>query len=289
MYITYLLTRKMTPYEVRADCVSRGLMPPNDEAVSDILEDIGVFPGYWRSRMAKTNVPFRRWLRNLGVLSLWAKDTHAMGALKFLGRTAVRKDFEAILLVHGDVEQAHTELHLKYPKALVPPKASLQQFYNYFWDVGSMTPEGIFEHVEASQGKEDYLPALQGDVAQAYGILGLQQQVSYEHLLQSMVDLSHQATSAMRKDLVAMGGAKIAALVTVALAGAKAGQELRDIRGGDTNHSSTRREAAEFMSRRIPQVRTIPSIDEITRDVIDAEYTDAEGEDNVHRLSANRD
>jgi len=287
-YITYLLTRRMSPYEVRADCVSRGLMPPTDEAVESILEEIGPYPRYWKSRMTKANVPFRRWLRDLGVLSMWAKDVHAVGALKFLGKAAVRKDFEAILLVHGDVGQARTELLIKYPKALVPAQATLQQFYSYFWDVGAMSPEGIFEHVEASQEKEDYLPALRGDVAKAYGILGLQQQVSYEHLLQSMVDLAHQATATMRKDLDVLGGAKLTALVAVGLSGAKAGRELMDIRG-DGSESTVRQDAAEFMSRRIPRGRAIPSIDEITRDVIDADYTDTEGADNVHRLTVNRD
>jgi hypothetical protein len=287
-YIVFLLTKKMTGFEIRADCLSKGLTPPNDESLAEISAELGPLPSFWRMRVQKTNIPFRRWLRDKGVLPLWVRDASTEIAFKFLARAAVRKDFEAVILVHGSVEQAHRELLVKYPEALVPPATALKRYYQFFWDVGSMSPEGIFEHIEASQEKEDYLPALRGDLVRAYGKLGLQQQITYERLLQETVEAGFAMAQRIRREADSLGGQTAAGLSTAVALGIKAGQELQDLHLGDSGDSSLRQDAADFVFRRIPNVRGIPSIDDVDGNVIDADYAEA-GADNVHRLPVRRD
>lgn len=287
-YLIFLLSRKMTSFEIRADCLSKGLMPPNDEALAGLSSEIGPLPKYWRARVEKTNVPFRRWLRDLGVLPLWVRDASTDMAVKFLSCAAARKDFEAILLAHGNIEQARTELLIKYPESLIPPLTALRRYYEFFWNVGAMSADAIYEHIEASQEKEDYLPALRGDLVRAYSVLGLQQQITYERLLQEVMEAGFAVAQRIRREADTLSGQAAAGLAATAALSMKAGQELRDLHVGDDGDNSLRKDAADFVFRRIPNARGIPSIDEADGHIIDADYAEA-GAPNVHRLPLHRD
>jgi hypothetical protein len=282
-YITFLLSKRLAPFEIRADCLARGLMPPSDEALEQFSKVLEPWPKYWRITATRGNTAFRRWLRDKGLSSLWNRDEAAEQAFRFLRFQAARKDFEAIILVHGNVEQAREELLIKYPKAVVPSLKALNYYYDFFWDVGSLSSEGLMEHLEASVGKEDYLPAARGDVVSAYATLGLQQRVGYEQLLQEMVDGGFAMMRRIRKDSANISGQNAAGLMTVVMGGVKAAEELRQIHAADHGETGIRQEAAEFMHRRLVQTHDIPSIDELDGEYIDAEYVEA-GADNVFTL-----
>jgi len=288
LYITYLISKRLTSYEIRAECMSKGLMPPTDEAVQELSQRVEPLPRYWRMKVEKSNVPFRRWLRDRGVLAMWQRDEATEMAIKLLARGSVRKDFEAIMLLHGSEEQAHKELTLKYPEALVPPVRALKRYREFFWDVGSMSSEGIYEYIEASQDMEDYLPAVKGDIVQAYATLGLQQQMTYERLLNKVMNGGFAVMDRITREHRTIGGQNAAGLMTVVAGAMKAGQELEQLHTADNGDDSIKRDAAEFMHRRITQVKDIPSIDEVGRDYIDAEFVEA-GADNVHRLPVRND
>lgn len=282
-YLTYLASKRMTAFEMRAECVMRGLLAPSDEAVQEVVRELGAMPSFWRAVVARQNVAFRRWLRNKGIDKLWTPDEATDEALTLVSRQAVRKDFEAIILAHGDIQQAHKELLLKYTAGIVPSIEGLKRFYQFFWNVGDMSPEGVYEYIEASQDKEDYLPAIQGDLVKTYATLGLNQRISQEALLQQIMQAGMVSARRVAREGDTIGGQTAAGLSAVMTLAMKAGQLLEDQHGQVEGDDSMRRDAADFMVRVVQRV-AIPSIDSLDHGgVIDAEFAEA-GADNVHRL-----
>ena len=285
LYLLYLASKRMNGYEMRADCVMRNLLPPNDEDIQEIVKDLGPVPGCWRATVQRKNVAFRRWLRNRGIQSLWVHDDATIEALALVTRRAVRKDFEAIVLAHGDIARAHKELLLKYTEGIVPSMEGLKRFYEIFWNVGAMSPDGIYEYIQASQDKEDYLPAVQGDLVQTYATLGLNQRISQEALLSTIVAAGMVTARRVAREGDTMGGQTAAGLSAVMTLAMKAGQLLEDQHVDVEGDNVIRRDAADFMVRVVQRV-AIPSIDELDHGgVIDAEFAEV-GADNVHRLPA---
>jgi hypothetical protein len=279
LYLKFLVSRKMTPYEVRAECVARGLMPPQDDDLHGILNELGPFPKSWKPRIDQSNVPFRRWLRDVGVGMLWNQDDDTKAAMDLVHRGALRRDFEQIILAHGDVKKARRELAVKYPESMVPTATALQRYYDIFWDIGSMSSEGLFNYLEADLDREGYKEHLRGDLLHTYAQLGLQQQIANEVLLQQMVMMGYAAAVRATREMNTLGGPALAALAATAVAGANAGDLLRQVHVTTDGDTSLRKEAADFMTR-VVQAPRIPSIDEL--DVIDAE--EVENGSNVRRL-----
>lgn len=281
-YLLYLLSRQMEPADVRADCITKGLIPPGDLELSRMYHhDLGgSIPKFWRAKVTRENTKFRRWLRDLGVLHLWKRDLPTEQAFDFVYRKAPRKDFEAIVLAHGDVEQARRELLVKYPERLIPSEAALMRFYDIFWNVGAMSSEGLLEYLTAEDAREDYLPALEGDLVSIYGRLGLQQKVKGETFLQNVLEAANQQALRLRSD-PNISGALLAGIATVMKVGIEANKLLEEQNILDASEASMRDEAADFLAS-VVQATRIPSVDEINRgDVIDADYAEA---GNVHRL-----
>lgn len=284
-YILYLLSRQMNGMEISAECLSKDLLPPEPRDLSNLKVELGGIPLFWKAQVTRENLRFRRWLRDTSLLVLWVQDATTERAFSFLHKKAVRHDFEAVLLAHGNVEQARGELIVKYPESLVPSVKVLERFQELFWNTGEMTPQGIFDYIEECQGREAYLPALQGDLVRAYGELGLQQRVRGEVFLQTVVDAAYQQALRLRKNPNA-SGALLAGMSSMIKTGIEAQNHLEDkhlVAEGDTG---MRKDAADFVARVI-QGDAVPSIDEVTQDVIDAEYVEA-GEENVHRLTVRR-
>lgn len=286
-YLVYLLSRQMEPMDIRADCVVKGLIPPTDIDLTRIYHhDLGgELPKFWRAKVTRENVKFRRWLRDLGVLHLWVRDVSVERAFDFLHKRAVRKDFEAIVLAHGDIELARSELTAKYLESLVPEETTLMRFYDIFWNVGAMSSESIMEYLEAEESREDYIPALQGDLVTIYGKLGLQQRIRGETMLQNIMEMANQQALIMRDSPYQSGAMKAGtgALIKLGIEAWKLQQEQDVI---DAVEVGMREEAADFLAAMV-EAPQIPSIDEIERgDVIDADYAEA---GNVHRLPLRRE
>lgn len=280
-YLHYLLSRKLNSYELRADCLSKDLVPPNDEDLKEIAAELGDPPKHWRPRVERSNIPFRRWLRDQKLLPLWERDPETEEAFAFLHRPGIRKDFEAIVLAHGNVSQARKELAVKYTEDAVPSLGALKVFYEFFWNVGSMSSDGIMNYLTAAQARDDYIPALQGDLVTTYGVLGLQQRIKGETFLQNIMEAANQQALRLRAN-PNVPGATAAGIASVLKAGMDAHRMLEDYHYTQEGDSGIRQEAADFVVR-VVQAREIPSIDELGHgDVIDAEYAEA---GNVHRLT----
>lgn len=276
----------MVPADIRVDCLTKGLIPPSEADLSHIFDEVfgGRFPSFWKATLTRENVKLRRWLRDMKVLHLWQRDVSVERAFDLLFRASVRKDFEAILLAHGDIERARRELTIKYPENLVPDESALRRYYDIFWNIGAMSREGLMEYITAEESREDYIPALQGDLITAYGTLGLQQRITSEKLLHNLVEMAYQQSDLMRKNPTIGGSAKMGAGVLIKI-GLEAMDRLEERHVADAGDEDLRQAAADFMARMVHTER-IPSIDELERgDVIDAEYAEA---GKVHRLPVRR-
>jgi hypothetical protein len=285
-YILYLLSRRMTAYEVQADCVSKNLMPPNDEDLEDLAKSLGDLPKFWKPVARRGHVTFRRWLRDRGVLPLWIRDETMEKALVLLARGDLRKDFETLMTAHGDVEECRKHLLLKYTEGKVPSVPVLARFCEYFWDLSQMSYQERFDYLEASQEREDYLPALRGDLEKTYAHLGIIQKVEFEDMLQLSIALTQQQMMLDYKRGVRLSGHERAGIAAMQRTAIEAGRTLRDlheIRAGD---STVRDRAAGWLASRVVQEDPIVSIDDLRGDVIDAEYAEA---DNVRRLPVRKD
>lgn len=284
-YLVYLLSRKMEVTDVRASCLVRGLVPPDEEDLTCIFRDEfgDTLPSFWKAKVSKGDVKFRRWLRDHRLLHLWKRDAAVQEAFALLEKRAVRKDFEAIVLAHGNVEQAHRELESKYPEHLVPSEAGLMRYCEVFWDLGQMSTDGIMDYITTAEDREDYIPALQGDLVTTYGKLGLQQRITEAEFMQNVLEMANQQALIARQNPYMSGANKAgtSSLIKLGLEVRKMRQE-RDVI--DAAETDMREEAADFLAAMVhaPQ---IPSIDEL-EGVTDAEAAEA---GNVHVLPVRRE
>lgn len=192
-----------------------------------------------------------------------------------LHQDSLRTDFEAILLVHGDVEQAHGELSVKYPKQIMPSLNALQVYYDYFWNLGSMGPGELYAFIEQRENNHFHAPAVRGEIVRTYSQLGLQQRITHEKLLQEIVEFGYAAAQKGRRQIDQLGAQMISSLATTALAGAKASEMLQETRLASEGDVSMRQEATDFLAKRIKQP-FIPSIDVLDDGVIDVEFEDVD-------------
>jgi hypothetical protein len=278
----------MNAMEVRADCAAKDLLPPGDIEIHALTRRVGGIPGFWKPKVLSANVKFRRWLRDLGVLKLWVRDVVTERAVGLLYKIAMRKDFETVVLVHGDVGRAHSELLIKYPEELVPNEAVLARYQEFFWDVGSMGPEEIYQYLSVIQDREELLPALQGDLARTYGTLGLQQRIKGEVFLQNVVEAANRQALRM-KSTDAHSGSALAGMSAAIRVGIDALDRLEDRHSVNEGDTGLRQDAADFVAR-VVQADAVPSIDELDRrHVIDAEpVAAAAGAGNVFAITNRR-
>ena len=289
-YILYLLSRKMNAMEVRADCAAKGLLAPGDIEIRQILAQLGEIPTCWKSTVTPQNIRFRRWLRDKGLLKLWVRDDVTDKAVALLYKKAIRKDFETIITVHGDIGQAYRELTIKYPEDMVPTEVVLDRYQEFFWNIGEMSPEEIYRYLEVIGDEgEDLLPALAGDLAKTYGALGLQQRIKGEVFLQNCIEAANRQALRMNSS-DKHGGSSLAGMSAAMRVGLEALHMLRDDMIEDEGDVGMRREAADFVAR-VVQADAVLSIDELNRpEIIDAEFVEAAeaGAGNVLTLTKRR-
>lgn len=291
-YVRYLLSRGMTSYEIMADCTARALLPPSEDYLRQISDDLGAFPASWRSTVDKGNVSLRRWLRDKGVMPLWRQDAPARKALDFLLLSDARTDFESLMIIHADVEKCRAELLLKYPERMVPGTKALDLYVEFFWDMGSLTHTEIFEFCQANQEREELLPALRGDLVTTYAMLGLRQRVEEEELYDNIIALANQMVLRVRRAPHQYNGQAMAGVSTLA----RQAMDAAVLRKGlhDLGVDDDIREAAIKFKARYTNPLVIPSIDDLSseeedeRDFIDADYEDATAEGNVRRFPTSR-
>ena len=128
---------------------------------------------------------------------------------------------------------------------------------------------------------------MQGDLIEAYGVLGLQQKVDGEVFLRNVIEMANQQVARCRSG-PKMSGQLAAGVSRLIGLGMDANRDLQELHGVTEADTGLRKEAATFMARVI-QRRAIPSYDELDSDnaeVIDVEYAEA---GNVHQLPRRRE
>ena len=283
-YLFYLLSRKFTPFEIMADCTDKELLPPTEDDLISLTTELGPAPKSWRAKLTGTNISLRRWLRNKSLLPLWANGTEVREAKDFLHSGSVRKDFEALMVIHGDVSPARSELLLKYPANRVPNVEALEQFCLNFWSLGEVSNEGLFTFLRANQARAELIPAVRGDLSATYGRLGLRQKIEADQFYDNIIALANQQVEYARRQGNHLNGSTlmgIAALTRQAIDAIAARDALHIEADGGSAIDAVREQAMAFKMRLI-QEDEIPSFEDIEEDVIDVEYT----EQNVRQFNA---
>lgn len=280
-FLLYLVSRQLNFHQVVAQCVAKDLMPPSTDDFDLLGRELGPVPKFWRATVDPQNAEFIRWLRDHEILALWRRPKVVRDAMDFLFVSDMRREFEALVLIHGSVREARKELLLKHQEKLVPTEDVLEVFCDNFWNLGSMSKEGLFEFLKAGETRRELLPALRGDIVTTYNQLGLRRQIQTEALYDEFIAYVDQQVYLHRRDSQQQTGytnAGLAALMRQAQDAKDSLEQLR-ISSGDADEE-TRREIAKFRLRKPKPVRGFISIDELSaeeekeRVVIDAEYED---------------
>tara|TARA_Y100001973_G_scaffold65558_2_gene95823 strand:+ start:4751 stop:5635 length:885 start_codon:yes stop_codon:yes gene_type:complete len=277
-YLLYLLSKKLTSFEIMADCTDRCLLPPSEEDIQALASDLGPPPKHWKANIEKSGTTFYRWLRDHRLLDAWRNTDLFVEARDFLLKANIRKDFEALVLMKGDVEEARNELLLNYTDRLVPSLRVLSKYCEYFWNLGDMSQDGVFNFLRSNQEREELLPAVRGDLAQTYGRLGLRQRIEAELFYDNLIALANQQVEHARRsgpqNLNGSALMGIAALTRQAMDAVASRDEMHKAEVGGVLES-VKEEAMAFRMR-IIEDSEIPSLDEIKqKEVIDAEFTEA--------------
>jgi hypothetical protein len=281
-YLLYQLSRKMVYYDIIADCLSKGLVPPSEDELRALDAELGTPPRGWKARLKDAGPTFRRWLLANGVIDLWDQSTISQEVLSFQQSGKSRGDFESLMLLHGDVGHCRKELLLSYPESRVPSLEALCIYAEYFWDIGSMPRTDLFDYIEKSKDRARYLPAYEGDLERSYSILGIHQKVEAAGLADSFVQFAYRQVRMLDRQGVVQTGAQligISALQRAALDSVQVRDEVRLSHEDD----NLRRDAALFKAQ-VVRAKQIVSIDDLEGGTIDAEYEDV-GEAGIRRIS----
>lgn len=279
-YLSYLISKKLTSFEITALCTDKGILPPTADDIQAVAADLGPFPPSWQGSLAKAKPQFRNWLSRKGIMTAWRSTDEFSEASSFLYKASARKDFEALYLIRGDVTQAREELLVKYPAGFIPSIDSLKVFVEYYWDLGSLKYNEIVEFLAASQDREDLLPAVEGDLSTAYARLGLRQKIEEEEFYDNLIALANQQIQSLRKS-GDLNGSMLLGISALSRQAADAIQNRKEL------HASTaptvdaiRQKAADFFRVRMAHQAEIISIEEIQEE--------SQELDNVRKLEIRR-
>jgi hypothetical protein len=273
----------MVYYDIIADCLAKGLVPPSEDELRLLDAELGSAPKGWKARLPDAGPAFRKWLLAKGVMDLWDQSEVSREVLDFQQSGKPSGDFESLMLLHGDVAHCRAELLLSYAEARVPSLEALCIYVEYFWDIGSMPRTELFDYIEKSKDRARYLPAYEGDLERSYSILGIQQRVEAASLADSFVQFAYRQVRMLDRQGVAQTGAQligISALQRAALDSVRVRDEVRMAHDDD----NLRKDAALFRAQ-IVRTAQIVSIDDLEGGAVDAEYEDA-GEAGIRRIPA---
>jgi hypothetical protein len=279
-YLMYLLSKRFTSYEIAASCTARYLMVPTEDSLQALSAELGDPPNSWEPHYNYKNVTFRRWLRDRGLHDAWKNAPQVRMADKFLHAGTVRKDFEALVAVHGVVERARTELLLKHPEKLVPSIPNLETFYYLYWNLGEMSQGGLWDFMEANEERKELLPALAGEIATTYGMLGLRQRVDEMELIDNFIAFTNQQVQATRRSGGECSGQRAIGLAALFRQAAVAAERREEI-SQEVESTTMRKDAQAFKLRMVKRAGAIPSLDELEEGPIDIDFKEV---DNVRKF-----
>lgn len=283
-FLLYLISRKLNDFEIMAECESKELMTPNDVSIARLRKELGTIPSCWKADLKRSNIKFRRWLRDKGFLSMW-KGTQgtqeAVGIVMF--QEPLRRTIESLTLVNSDFDACLEALGSRFEASCLPSVDGLKQFCRYFWDMSHMTPQDILAYTEVAENRKDLKPALRGELATTYGILGLKQRVEDEEFYDNFIAYANQQVAFARRDWFLHNGAQSAGTAAVAKVGLEFTRERREMGAlAGSAQEDLRKQARAFRMRMI-QADPIPSIDDLLAEeelekerenVIDVEFSD---------------
>lgn len=262
-YLRFLLSRRMTAFEILADCEARLLVPPAEPDLQAMARELGPAPPSWAGRVENANVAFRRWLRDRRLLDMWRGGPVQEKATALLYADELRRAVEQLLLVHGDPEKVNQLLSQKYGERVAPSAEVVARFRDCFWDVGSMTKHGLFEFLKVLQQDKERAPAVRGEVATVYGQLGLRQRVEADELYDNIIALANQQVQAARQAGGLLSGQALIGLSTIARQAIDAAKERAELHTiGGQAAEDVRQKALAFKLRTI-EAQPILSIEEL--------------------------
>ena len=280
-YLLYLLSTKMSGPQVMSVCASRDLFCPGEAYLSELASShLGKLPRCWRKTVRRKDVAFRRWLRDKGILPLWERSESVEPALIFQRAFSVRRAFEALYLSETDLDKIRDRLLLRFKDDRVPDTCVLERYRDLFWNLGPMSPAEVYEFLENQGSRTELRPAYEGDLAEAFGILGLRQKVAEADLLRRIIDLTSQQLEHATKEGCLLSGSQQMGLAAMSRQALVACEQLREI--GEGGPSSDREGFDDFRLRmRREEAYDIPSIDDLNSDdgtrpgsrVIDVAFT----------------
>ena len=281
-FLRYLISKKMTHFEVAAFCKDRGMLAPSESDLQIITDELGEFSTHWQSNLRGAKPQFRNWLGRNKLLDAWRQTADFIEASAFLYKVSARKDFEALYLIRGDVVQAREELLVKYPPGFVPSEEALNLYVDYYWDLGSLKYNEIVDYLEEYQAGRDLLPAVDGDLTTTYARLGLRQKIEEEEFYDNLIALANQQIQRLRKSDELNGSM----LMGIAALSRQAGDAIINRRELHASSAPTvdaiRQQATAFFRVKMARQEDIVSIDEINN-VIDVEEDE---HDNIRKLEA---
>ena len=269
-YIKYLITKKYSSQEIQEDCLRLGLLVPLESDIDDLRDVIGNPPSTWRPNYESNNGYFNKWLRKKGVIDVWMMGKDLQNAINFLYKRSIRSDYETMIIAHGDLREAREQLLLKYPATIVPDMPALEKFYDVFWNVGSMSKDGIFDFLEKHAQREANLAALEGNLTEAYARTGIQQRVETVDFLNSLISFSYQQLQMARMSGEQLTGAALMGVAAITKQGMEATKQREEIEngGGIDALTSIREQVNAFKVRKISSesMLTIDQLEELEND-----------------------
>lgn len=273
-WLRYLLSRRMTAYEILADCEARLLVPPTEPDLNAMSRALGPPPASWAGRVDNANVSFRRWLRDRRLLDMWRGGSVQEKAIALLHAGEMRVAVEQLVLLHGDVEKVHTLLTQRYGEKSAPSQDVISRYRDCFWDVGSMSKYGLFEFLKVLGADRERSPAVRGEIATVYGQLGLRQRVEADEFYDNIIALANQQVEAARKGGGLLDGSRLlglSALARQAIDATKERAELHTV--GGQAAEDVRQKALAFKLRTLEAKRIINIED------LDQPYAELDEED----------
>jgi hypothetical protein len=281
-FILYLLSKKMTPFEIAAFCHDRAMLAPSDDDLQDISAELGEIPAHWQSTTRGAKPQFRNWLGRKKLLDAWRQTDFFIEASAFLYKVSARKDFEALYLIRGDIVQAREELLIKYPPAFVPAVEALNLYVDYYWDLGALKYNEIVDYLEEYQAGKDLLPAVDGDLTTTYARLGLRQKIEEEEFYDNLIALANQQIQRLRKS-DELNGSMLMGIAALSRQASDAILNRKELHASSTPTVDViRQQATDFFRVKMARQDEIVSIDDLNT-IIDIEEDE---HDNVRKLEA---
>ena len=266
-YVKYLISKKLTPFEITALCNDKGMLPPTPEDLQTLSDELGEFPPTWQASLKGSKPQFRNWLNRKGIGAAWKRTEAFEEAASFLYKMSARKDFEALYLIRGDIVQARDEMLIKYPSSFVPSKEALEIFVDYYWDLGALKYDEIVDYLRRHQDKEDLLPAIDGDLTTTYARLGLRQKIEEEEFYDNLIALANQQIQALRK-VGDLNGSMLMGIAALSRQASDAIESRRDLHASSApTVDAIRQKAADFFRVKMTTQSEIISIDDLQTDV----------------------